>query len=507
MDVRIGVRHRHQPLLVQSRRQEDAVAHHVDPVGVGELEIGLLVVAEVAHTVGHVGDASLGAEFHRVGRETVLVDDRLAAGDEPFVLGDRHPRRLFRADLRQHGLRSGGHEGVTVEGALMGYRSVRDEFHDLGAAAESGDRHAAADRLGQTAEVGGHRVDGGGAAPVGGDAGLDLVEDDEGAVLVADLLGGGQIALIGEHDAHVLRHRLEDEGGYRAGVLLEGPFQLAQVVEGDDDDFVGRGLRGAAVVGNGVGAVGGAGVLERRTHRHHDQVVVPVVPALEFDHQVATGVAAGEPHGVHGGLRARIGEAHHVEGEALHQSLGHLGDQHRGSGVERSASGLFADGLHHGGVGVAGEERAVAHVVVNELVAVDIPQPAAERVVGDDGVGIEELEVAGHSERKDLLGPLGGLLASRRHGRVTSLLALCYHLGILRDRAHALLLVSPVDPLLTGAFSGTRHWCTSLTFQGTSIVLMRVTPGMLPTTSLTKACRSSLSRAYTWMLRSRSPVL
>ena len=60
-----------------------------------------------------------------------------------------------------------------------------DQVHELLLATERADREAAADRLGERDEIGLDAEVAGGPAVAGGDAGLDLVEDQQRAVLAS----------------------------------------------------------------------------------------------------------------------------------------------------------------------------------------------------------------------------------------------------------------------------------------------------------------------------------
>ena len=61
----------------------------------------------------------------------------------------------------------------------------------------------------------------GGAAGGDGQAGLDLVEDQDDAVLRGDLAHGLEVAVLGEHDAEVHHRRLHDHAGGLAALGVE----------------------------------------------------------------------------------------------------------------------------------------------------------------------------------------------------------------------------------------------------------------------------------------------
>ena len=60
-----------------------------------------------------------------------------------------------------------------------------------------------------------------------------------------------------------------------------------------------------------------------------------------------------------------------------------------------AARGLLLHGLHHRGMAVAEEERAVAHPVVDELVAVHVPLARSQRALHVDREGLEMAAVVG----------------------------------------------------------------------------------------------------------------
>src|SRR5918997_6754895 len=80
--------------------------------------------------------------------------------------------------------------------------------------------------------------------PVGrGDAALDLVEGEQGAMVVHYLAHPLQVALLRRYDAGVHHYRLEDHASYLSMILLEEPLQGIEVVVRDDQGKVGDGPR------------------------------------------------------------------------------------------------------------------------------------------------------------------------------------------------------------------------------------------------------------------------
>ncbi len=133
-------------------------------------------------------------------------------------------------------------------------------------------------------------------------------------------------------------------------------------------------------------------------HGEHHGVVVAVVGALDLADHVAPGGRAGHPDGIHGGLGARIGEAHHLEmepaGDLLSEGHGRLGG-HREVGA---SGGRLTDRLDDPRMGVAHQHRAEATVEVEILAAVLVPDVAALTPAQIHGIGLHLLKRGGHAE-------------------------------------------------------------------------------------------------------------
>src|SRR6478672_3081254 len=85
--VGVVVHHRDQPLLIEAWWQEHAAVYAVDPLCERQVEVGILVVAVVAHRRRRPRYAPFCPEPHRVGGDAGPVNDRLAGVDEPPVSG------------------------------------------------------------------------------------------------------------------------------------------------------------------------------------------------------------------------------------------------------------------------------------------------------------------------------------------------------------------------------------------------------------------------------------
>ena len=103
--------------------------------------------------------------------------------------------RLGGEDLGQRGAGGGHRQRVAVEGADLLVGAVGDAAHDLLGPADGPAGYAAAHRLGEAHHVRADAQVPGGPPVGGGDAALDLVEGEQGAVLVDDLAHALQVAL------------------------------------------------------------------------------------------------------------------------------------------------------------------------------------------------------------------------------------------------------------------------------------------------------------------------
>jgi hypothetical protein len=74
-----------------------------------------------------------------------------------------------------------------------------------------------------------------GAAPGDDHARLDLVEDEDGAVLRRQLPDALQVAGLGRHDADVELHRLDQDGRDLPGVRFQDGGEHVGLVERRDD--------------------------------------------------------------------------------------------------------------------------------------------------------------------------------------------------------------------------------------------------------------------------------
>ena len=239
-------------------------------------------------------------------------------------------------------------------------------------------------------------------------------------MLGAELAHGLEVAGLGEHDADIHHHRLEDHRPDLVSMLGEHLLEGRDVVERDDLRVLGGVGRDPPRERHRPGSVPAFGRVERRNDREHHRVVVAVIRALDLEERVLAGRSSSESHRVHRRFGPRVREADLVEVEPSFQLLGEL-DCGLGRGRELGAglSGLY-DRLGDLRVGVPHRHRAEPVMEIDVLVAVDVRYMASVALGEIDRVRVARLERGRHAERHRVLGPvvegLGGLGASLEVG-------------------------------------------------------------------------------------------
>ena len=336
-------------------------------------------------------------------RQFVLADDGVHRfhGVVVDLFGRRQRlrgRHLIDRKSRRHA------ERVAVVGAVMRHAVVDDGLHDFRSATERGQRQTAADGLGQRDQV---RLDAqsrGGAASARGQAGLDLVEDQQDVVGVAQCADARNVASVGQHDAEVFDDRFHDYAGHVLAVGGQHAFHLSQVVIGHhvhDAGFDVEGhLRDRVVCGTDL--------VDARLDRHRQPVVAAVVAAFDLDDGFPAGVGASGAHRVPRRLGAGVGEPQHVQTEAFLEPFGDLGRDRRRRHEQRAdvVEELFDLGDHRG-VEVADEHRAEPHRQIQHLAVVAVGDIGAAGGLHTHRIRVPVLEAAGHTQRQGLRGPRG----------------------------------------------------------------------------------------------------
>ncbi len=161
------------------------------------------------------------------------------------------------------------------------------------------------------------------------------------------------------------------------GVLLERALGRGRVVERHRDHQVDELLRQPERLRHRRGVVARAGLVLRREHRHHQRVVVAVIRPLDLQDQLAAGERAHDARGVQRRLGPRVAEPPVRQLEPLREQVGH---EQRVLGrlrEVRAQRDAFAHGLDDLRMRVAHHHDAVAVVVVDVLVVVDVPDVRA----------------------------------------------------------------------------------------------------------------------------------
>ncbi|GBD16040.1 hypothetical protein HRbin26_00935 [bacterium HR26] len=234
-------------------------------------------------------DAALRRQFPQArleqlsGTVELLVDARLAQHLERGQAGSRGNRVAVERAAQVR------HRFAPPTASRIGHR------HDLGLAGDGRQGIPTADRLPVRGQVRHDPVALLGAAVGQPEAGDDLVEDQEHAVLL------GQPAQLLEkarrRDERALQ-RLADHGSQLVRVLLDEPLGQFQVVPPGDQHRLGDLGRDAVGIGDRLW-------IRRRLrgHRaHHGVVVDPVKAPFELEDLLLAGVSASDPQGVEGRL-------------------------------------------------------------------------------------------------------------------------------------------------------------------------------------------------------------
>ena len=363
VDVRLIVLHRDEPLLdLAPGRQEDPAVVLVEPVRMAVPVVHAEEAAVVRHGLGGEHDAALGTRGDHVGGQAVVVDGFVyAAGGALAEVFDLLVR-LCRGHLGEHGPGRGHGQRVPVEGAHHLIAAAGHVVHDLGGTADGRDGHAAAERFGQGDEVGLDVLLLRHAARADGQAGLHLVEGEQGPVFVQQGLEGFEVAGLGLDDPGIHHDRLDDHPRNLVLVLVEEPGHAVEVVEGGDQRQVSDGPGDAGGGGGAVGLVFGPASFRLRGHRDLHRVVMTVVAALDLDDQVPAGDRAHEVDRVHGGFGAGVGEAPSCQAEPAGEFFGDHDGVRGGLGEMGALAGLSGYRFLDGWVGVAGQGGAVAAV-------------------------------------------------------------------------------------------------------------------------------------------------
>ena len=273
--------------------------------------------------------------------------------------------------------------------------------HDLGAGDERRERQAAGNALGDGDHVGGDAgvFDG---PPLAGasHAGLDFVDDQQDAVLVADAAefleeSGGR----GKVSAFAL-DGFDDDGGALFGRKLGAEDPVFDVAGGVAGVLLGIGSGGTAIE-VGIGGVDDSGHERRKAaallglgagerERAHG---ASVEGSVEGDDVLALGVVASEFECGLDGFGAGVAVVDAVRaghGRDLREAGGEFGELRVvevGAGHVEQLGCLFLDGGDDLGMTVAGRGHGDSGGEVEELVAIHVLDDDAASALGDQRVG------------------------------------------------------------------------------------------------------------------------
>ena len=242
----------------------------------------------------------------------------------------------------EHGEGHGRAQGVAAEGGAV-LAGAQQAGGVLAEGEHGTDREAAAETLGQRHHVGLQPPDRlvGEPLPRPSDAGLDLVEDQQGAVAGGELAGRAEVLLRQRQHSGLALDRLEHErGDVPRG---EGRLECGHVAGGQKLDPAGQRLEGGAV-----------GLLVGEGERAHGAAVEAL---LEREDPGPAG-AAGDLEGGLVGLGAGVREEHARALGRLRQLQQALGELDLGGGGEEvrdvhEGARLLRHRGDHVGVGVA----------------------------------------------------------------------------------------------------------------------------------------------------------
>ena len=242
-------------------------------------------------------------------------------------------------------------------------------------AAHRRDGDAAAQGLGQGAQVRRHTVVLLGAAAAHPETRQDLVEDQDKALAGAGLPHEAQ-ELRGSGDAAlVVGNRLQDHRRQRVLVGGDCPAEGVGVVEGNDHDEVAHRVGHPVGIGQGSDRAVRTPLADPRRAIVPEVVVHAVEVALELEDLRLPGVSAGDPDCAHGRLGSAVREADRLRARnCLGHHVGQAGVVFGLSVADDADIERLQDGRPDGGVVVAQEVGPAAREEVDVFLAVHVPE-------------------------------------------------------------------------------------------------------------------------------------
>ena len=181
--------------------------------------------------------------------------------------------------------------------------------------AERRQRESAANRLRQANHIRRHAKVFRSAAPAEFCARLDFVEDQQRAVLIAERPQPFQKSFLRHAEANVHHDRFQDDGRHFIRILSEPAFHRFQIIERSNQHICDARLRHTGPARHRFRILDIAEIVGRRMRFHAYQrcIVQSVVATFKLDDFVASSRGAGKTNGVHGGFRAAVAEAAHLD--------------------------------------------------------------------------------------------------------------------------------------------------------------------------------------------------
>ena len=286
--------------------------------------------------------------------------------------------------------------------------ALAHDVHDLLAAAVGGDGEAVADGLGKGGQVRTIAITLLSAALGHTEAGLNLVQDPQKAVLIALFTQEIHVAGLGIGQAEVTQHGLGNNGSHLMAIALERQLQHLGIIEGDRNDQIVQGSRDAgagrdldgvpAVAVSAGGCIGGVEHI----------VISAVIAAFQLDNLFSAGVGSGYTDGVHGGFGAGVDQTNHFHrGAHIDDRLGHLHLAFAGDARRHAAVEGLDDRIVHLIIGIAQDDRTEAQSIVDVLIAVHVPHVGALATAEVRRAALApETAVGIHTQRHTLHGAL-----------------------------------------------------------------------------------------------------
>src|SRR5467141_1042730 len=276
------------PLLVPPiGLREDATIDHGEPIVAPEIDVDLGPVAVVLNLLRIEHQRAVYAGAGDVGLQAGFLDDGAIAFGEILAESADVRITLARQDLAERRQARGHRHTVRVVCATVKDFVLRDQIHHCAARAERSQRQAPTDGLGKTDHVRLHAEKFAGAAPGKLCARLYFVEDQQRAVLAANIAQPLQEAGLRHAQSDVHEDGFENDRGDLSGILLKTIFDALQVVEAGDDNILERGLRYAASPRNGIGRIRIAVLFRLGLDADERGVMKSVVRAFELQNLVA----------------------------------------------------------------------------------------------------------------------------------------------------------------------------------------------------------------------------